>query len=157
MTPMTPVSPRARAAVPARTRFFIYLPLCFAQPDATHEAYGIPSRAHLDSPEASSYGALVESTRTSLYASRTQAHAAGKHILEDQLSGSTPPVPPGLLSSMKRHGGRYSMTERTDTPASAQSTFSAVKESGWTATVRSVRTVVPKPAAAASRAVASTQ
>ena len=62
-----------------------------------------------------------------------------------------------LTSSMKFHGRHHSMAARINTPVSAQSAFSFVRESGWTATVRSVRTVVPKPAAAASRAVASTQ
>ena len=62
-----------------------------------------------------------------------------------------------LTSSMKFHGPHHSTAARINTPVSAQSAFSFVKESGWTATVRSVRTVVAKPAAAASRAVASTQ
>ena len=62
-----------------------------------------------------------------------------------------------FTSSMKFHGRHHSMAARINTPVSAQSAFSFVRESGWTATVRSVRTVVPKPAAAASRAVASTQ
>ena len=94
-----------------------------------------------------------------LFPTRPLSSMVGSYdlFLRETLTFNLFNLAPFLTSSMKLHGRRHSMAARINTPASAQSAFSFVKESGWTATVRSVRTVVPKPEAAASRAVASTQ
>lgn len=121
--------PRARAAVPARTRFFIYLPLFLRSPMPRtrltvyhHEPTWIVPRLHhmglLSNPPEPVY------TRHGRKHMQLVPHTRGSVV---RINAS---CSPGLLSSMKRHGGRYSMTERTDTPASAPVTFSAVKESG---------------------------